>query len=54
MKVQTGKHVVLCTSWLDNIILILDYNKLQSIDCKKTGLEPVVKKFQSFGLKLLI
>lgn len=40
---------------LDNIILIVDYNKLQSIDLvKKTlGLEPIVKKFQSFGFKTL-
>ena len=40
---------------LDNIILILDYNKLQSIDLVKNtlGLEPVRKKFQSFGFKTL-
>jgi transketolase len=40
---------------LNNIVIIIDYNKIQSIDLvKKTlGLEPILKKFQSFGFKTL-
>ena len=36
---------------LDNLVIIIDYNKLQSLTTvKKTlGLEPLTKKFQAFG-----
>ena len=40
---------------LNNLVIIIDYNKIQSIDTvKKTlNLEPLSKKFQSFGCKVL-
>ena len=40
---------------LNNLITIIDYNKLQSIDSVKNSLnlEPIRKKFESFGLKVL-
>jgi len=40
---------------LNNLVIIIDYNKIQSIDTiKKTlNLEPLTKKFQSFGCKVL-
>jgi transketolase len=36
---------------LDNLIIIIDYNKIQSLDFTKNvlKLEPLSKKFQSFG-----
>ena len=40
---------------LDNLVIIIDYNKIQSLDTvKKTlRLEPLSKKFEAFGLKVL-
>ena len=40
---------------LDNLVIIIDYNKIQSLDTvKKTlTLEPLSKKFEAFGLKVL-
>ena len=40
---------------LNNLVIIVDYNKLQSIDTvKKTlNLEPLKKKFEAFGCKVL-
>jgi transketolase len=36
---------------LDNLVAIIDYNKLQSLTsiAQTLGLEPLVKKFESFG-----
>ena len=41
---------------LDNLVIIIDYNKLQSTDSVKNtlNLEPLDKKFKSFGCKVLI
>ena len=40
---------------LDNLVIIIDYNKIQSLDTvKKTlTLEPLSKKFEAFGFKVL-
>ena len=40
---------------LKNLIIIIDYNKLQSIDSVKNSLnlEPLGKKFEAFGFKVL-
>ncbi len=40
---------------LKNLIVIIDYNKLQSIDSVKNSLnlEPLGKKFEAFGFKVL-
>lgn len=40
---------------LNNLVVIIDYNKLQSIDTVKNtlNLEPLDKKFQSFGFKVI-
>ena len=40
---------------LDNLVIIIDYNKLQSINSVKNtlNLEPLDKKFESFGCKVL-
>jgi transketolase len=41
---------------LNNLVIIIDYNKLQSIDSVKNtlNLEPLDKKFKSFGCKVLV
>jgi transketolase len=41
---------------LNNLVIIIDYNKLQSIDSVKNtlNLEPLDKKFESFGCKVLV
>ena len=41
---------------LNNLVIIIDYNKLQSTDSVKNtlNLEPLDKKFKSFGCKVLI
>ena len=41
---------------LNNLVIIIDYNKLQSIDSVKDtlNLEPLDKKFKSFGCKVLV
>ena len=41
---------------LNNLVIIIDYNKLQSIDSIKDtlNLEPLDKKFKSFGCKVLV
>ena len=40
---------------LNNLVIIIDYNKLQSIDFIKNtlNLEPLKQKFQSFGCKVI-
>jgi len=40
---------------LNNLVIIIDYNKLQSIDFVKNtlNLEPLKQKFQSFGCKVV-
>ena len=40
---------------LNNLVIIIDYNKLQSIDSVKNtlNLEPLKQKFQSFGCKVV-
>ena len=40
---------------LNNLVIIIDYNKIQSIDFVKNtlNLEPLRKKFESFGCKVL-
>jgi transketolase len=40
---------------LDNLVIIIDYNKIQSLDTVKKTLilEPLSKKFEAFGLKVL-
>lgn len=44
-----------CHQKLNNLVVIIDYNKLQSIDTVKNtlNLEPLDKKFKSFGFKVV-
>ena len=40
---------------LDNLVVIIDYNKIQSLDFVKNviKIDPLKKKFLSFGLQVL-
>ena len=54
-ELQEGEvwEAAMCAAhhWLDNLVAIIDYNKLQSDDLndKIMGLEPLGAKFQAFG-----